>query len=582
MTLVISGIGICQGIVSGHAHIITTTFGPVTKSLLSKAEVESQVLRYQDALSIAQQQLAAIRQQIPQDVAMDIASFIDAHLLMLQDVALTQGPLHIIRSHSCNAEWALQHQRDVLIDVFEHIEDEYLRTRQDDIDHVITRIQHILHYGPNHSEVFNRLHSPSQKIIISDKMSAADLILLKAQHIQGVVIEQGGPTSHAAILARSLAIPCVIGARHACQYANEGDPILLDGEQGLVIISPTQNVLDFFTRKEKLQQQKNHQLQQLSNIKTVTQDGTPVILRANMELPQDIASARQVHADGIGLYRTEYLFMHHNQMPDEEEQFEHYMAIIKAMAPNPVTIRTIDLGSDKQANWLKKAGLNPMKNPALGLRAIRLCLHSPELFVPQLRAILRASHFGPARLLLPMISSLQEINQVQALLEKIKNQLQDENILFDANLPVGGMIETPAAALMADVFAQQLDFFSLGTNDLIQYTLAIDRENDAVNYLYDPTHPAILSLIKKTIDAANKKGIPVALCGEMASDLHYTRVLLGLGLREFSVQPAFLLAIKAEIHNTVLSKKLTTQVATLMKTTLPEDRKVVLEKINLA
>jgi len=580
MTLVISGIGICQGIVSGQARVITTSFPAPTKLQLSKNEAELQVLRYQAALAIATQQLNAIRQQVTHEISVDIASFIDAHLLMIQDVALTQGTIQIIRTELCNAEWALHMQREVLIEIFEQVEDEYIRTRQDDIDHVIARIQHILHYGPSHPEAFNQLENSSHKIIISDKISAADLILLKTQGAQGVIIEQGGPTSHTAILARSLNIPCVIGAHHACQYANDGDIVLMDGEQGLVIVAPSPNVIEFFTRKDKLQQQKNDELQQLSSLKAATQDGTAVTLRANMELPQDIDSAHQVQAEGIGLYRTEYLFMRQSQMPNEEEQFEHYLGIIKAMAPHPVTIRTIDLGSDKQASWLKKAGLNPMKNPALGLRAIRLCLHTPEIFIPQLRAILRASHYGTVRLLLPMLTCAQEIIQVKELLEKIKYELQEENIPFDTKMPLGGMIETPAAALMADVFAKHLDFFSLGTNDLIQYTLAIDRENDTVNYLYEPIHPAVLTLIKKTINAANKKSIPVALCGEMGGDPRYTRLLLGLGLREFSVQPAFLLAVKAGIYKTVLDQKLTRHINLLMKTPTPGERKEVLDRIN--
>jgi len=331
MTLVISGIGICQGIVSGQARVITTRFPAPNKLELTEQEVEQQVLRYEAALAIATEQLTSIRQQMTQDIALDMASLIDAHLLMIQDVTLTQGTIQIIRTQLCNAEWALQTQRDVLIDLFNQIEDDYLRARQDDVDHVITRIQHILHYGPSHPEAFNQLGNLKQRIIISDKISTTDLILLKTQEVLGIIIEQGGHTSHTAILARSLNIPCIIGAHLICQYVKDNDTVLMDGEQGLIIITPAPQVLAFFARKDQLQQQQHDKLQRWSTLKTATRDGTSVILRANMELPQDIDSAHQVQAQGIGLYRTEYLFMQQNQMPNEEEQFEHYRGIIKAM-----------------------------------------------------------------------------------------------------------------------------------------------------------------------------------------------------------------------------------------------------------
>jgi phosphotransferase system enzyme I (PtsI) len=463
---------------------------------------------------------------------------------MMEDSMLTATPVELIRHKQYNAEWALKSQRDDLARVFDEMDDPYLRTRKDDIDHVVTLIQRILIGGESAADPDDS-NSLQGAIILAHDLTPAEAALLQHQGIAGFVTESGGPLSHTAILARSLGMPAIVGAHATSLHIRDGDTIILDGSQGLLLADADEATLKDYRRQQRQQKKRQTELKRLKNEPAVTADNIPINLFANVELLEDIRAARLSGADGIGLYRTEFLFMNREDIPDEQEQLGHYLALIKAMKGLPVTIRTLDLGADKEC----AADDRSCPNPALGLRAIRLCLNNLELFRPQLRAILRASAKGPVQMMIPMLSSASELTRVLELVEEVKQQLRDDRLAFDPDMPVGGMIEVPAAALSAGLFARNLDFLSIGTNDLIQYALAIDRIDDSVTYLYDPLHPGVLKLIRMVIEAGYLHQTPVAMCGEMAGDPRYTRLLLAMGLRQFSVPPTALFEVKDAIRN---------------------------------
>jgi phosphotransferase system enzyme I (PtsI) len=475
----------------------------------------------------------------------------------------------LIRSHRCNAEWALKIQRDSLVRVFDDMDDPYLRTRKDDVDHVVRRIQRILLAedpaylnDPDYAElVASRLEG---RIVVADDLTPADTILMQHQGVLAFVTEYGGPLSHTAILARSLGIPAVVGARNARAYLGNDEPVIVDGRQGVILVGLDERILRYYRRKQQDERREQRELNKLKGQPAVTRDGVSIGLHANIELPEDAVAVREMAADGIGLYRTEFLFMNRADAPDEEEHLASYLHVIKTLEGKPVTIRTADLGADKQVDGGRGGPVST--NPALGLRAIRMCLKDLAMFRPQLRAILRASAHGPVRMMIPMLCSIHEVFQVLRLVAETKQELRDRGLAFDERLPVGGMIEIPAAAVCADQFARYMDFLSIGTNDLIQYTLAIDRVDDEVNYLFDPLHPAVLMLVQNTIRAGQRAGIPVSLCGEMAGDPRYTRLLLGLGLTEFSMHPTALLEIKKIIQDSHVGQ-LTEIIQRLLRTT---------------
>lgn len=552
MTVALHGTGVSRGIAIGNVHIIERDQLEIVEYQVTGDALVSEVSRLQDAVTRAKQQLRAIRDHIPRSTSADIAAFIDTHLLMLDDAALTQEPFRLIRENGCNAEWALKMQRDALVAAFEEIDDPYLRTRRDDVDHVVNRIQRILlkHAPLPHEEPDNRLNG---YIVLADDLTPADTVLMQHQGIVAFITESGGPTSHTAILARSLGIPAVISLHNALSYIEEADLIVIDGTRGTVLVDPDNRILDFYRKQQEEDIRYYSGLSRLKEGPAMTRDGITVELMANIELPRDFETVREVGANGVGLYRTEFLYMNRETPPDEEEHYRTYLEVLGKLNGLPLTIRTLDLGADKQVDGGRQGG--PVQsNPALGLRAVRLCLKEPALFRPQLRAIFRASAHGTIRLMIPMLSGLQEMLQVLNLIEEIKAELDTDNIEFDRDTPVGGMIEVPAAAICADIFADHLDFLSIGTNDLIQYTIAIDRVNDEVNYLYDPLHPAVLRLINTTLQAGEKANIPVAMCGEMAGESQYAALLLGLGLRQFSVHPASLLELKKIISETSIGE----------------------------
>jgi phosphotransferase system enzyme I (PtsI) len=538
MTLACTGIGIGSGVAIGNAYLLRQGRVQLAPEQRHVEDIAAEVARYRAAVIIAEEQLHAIRGEISTDLPEDIVEFIDTHLLMLQDKVITEGPVKLIRQQGLRAELALQDRRDALVAIFDRMDDPYLRTRKDDLDHVVQRIQRVL--AGEHREDTPSLEG---RIVLADDITPADAVLLKQRGVAGFVTEYGSPMSHTAILARSLGIPAVVGTHGAMACLRHGELLILDAEQGVVLADSDPRTRHHFEQRLALQHARLAELKQLLPEAARSLDGEDFMLLANIELPGDVAEARDNGAQGVGLFRTEFLYMNRSEPPDEEEQFAAYRDAVTGMNGLPVTVRTLDLGADKAVT-----GASPGGNPALGLRGIRLCLKEPTLFRPQLRALLRAAALGPLRIMLPMVTTVWEVLHARALIEDVSRELQAEDIPHAPDVPVGAMIEVPAAALAAPLFARELDFLSIGTNDLIQYTLAIDRVDDAVAYLYDPLHPAVVQLLQHVIAAGNDAHIPVSMCGEMAGDPSYVPLLAGLGLRHFSMQPGALLAVKERIR----------------------------------
>ncbi len=539
MTLACTGIGIGDGVAIGDAWLLRQGRVQLAPDQRHVGDVASEVARYRAAVTVAAEQLKAARGEISGDMPEDIAEFIDTHLLMLQDKVITDGPIKLIRQQGIRAELALQARRDALVDVFDRMEDPYLRTRKDDLDHVVQRIQRVL--AGEHPEQVPNL---AGRIVLADDITPADAVLLKQRGVAGFVTEYGSPMSHTAILARSLNIPAVVGAHGAVACLRHGETLMLDAAQGIVLADCDARTRAHFERRLGDQQHRRTALRSLRDEPAQSRDGECFELLANIELPDDVAEARRNGAQGVGLFRTEFLYMNRDQPPGEEEQYQAYRDALLGMDGLPVTLRTLDLGADKTVTGASQGG-----NPALGLRGIRLCLQEPTLFRPQLRAILRAAVHGPLNVMVPMVTTVWETLHVRALIEDVSRELAAEGVEHRADFPLGAMIEVPAAALAAPALAAELDFLSIGTNDLIQYTLAIDRVDDAVAYLYDPLHPAVLQLLQRVIDAGRAADIPVSMCGEMAGEPTHVALLAGLGLRRFSMQPGALLAVKERIRD---------------------------------
>lgn len=547
MTFTIRGISASRGLAIGRVQAVARGRPEATERRLEPSRVEAEVERFGRAVAAARLELGAIKARIPEGTPKEIAAFIDTHLLMLEDEAITTAPLGYIRELRCNAEWALKLECDALVSVFEAMDDPYLRTRKDDVEHVVDRVQ--AHLQEERGKRPPPGESAAGRIVYADDLTPADTVLMQHQGVAGFMTEFGGSNSHTAILARSLNIPAVVGLHRSAALLRDGDEVVLDGREGVVIVSPTDIVKRFYEHRRREIERTRAARRKLRATPTVTADGEPVVLQANVELPGESAGAVRDGAAGVGLYRTEFLFMNRSHPPDEQEQFEAYSELVTALKGFPVTVRTLDLGADKQVDGARPDA-PATSNPALGLRAVRLCLKEQSLFRPQIRAILRASACGPVRMMIPMLANTTELDQVLRIVRDCKRELDERGEGYDASMPVGAMIEVPAAAICADIFARRLDFLSIGTNDLIQYTIAIDRIDDEVSYLYDPLHPAVLRLVATTIAAGRKAGIPVAMCGEMAGDARYTKLLLGMGLREFSVHPNALLEVKQIIGET--------------------------------
>lgn len=548
----IHGVGVSSGVAIGQAHLVSNALLEVVHYQLPAHLIDDEIKRFSDAVATVKADLEQINSSLRKNAPAEISAFIGTHLMMLEDKSLSEIPKDIIKNEQCNAEWAIKLQMDDIVEQFEQIEDEYLRERKQDVIQVVERIIKVLLGHQNQltsAQQASVLHQERKLILVAHDISPADAIQFKQHQFAAFITDVGGATSHTAILARSLNIPSIVALQRARDLINDGELIIVDGDLGVVIVSPSKEILAEYKLRQEQWELEQQKLQRIKATKAITIDGTVIELFANIEVPEDVAAARAAGATGVGLYRTEFLFMNRRDMPDEEEQFLAYKAVAQAMKGAPVTIRTLDLGADKQMN---PDSVVSCANPALGLRAIRLCLAEPQIFHTQLRALLRASHFGNVKILIPMLCTLAELRQTKLLLERAKQSLRKDNILFDENIALGGMIEIPAAAINAEAFANELDFLSIGTNDLIQYTLAIDRTDDAVAHLYNPLHPSVLKLISMTIKASAKLEKPVSICGEMAGDAKLTKLLIGMGLRQFSMHPSHILSIKQQVLHSQL------------------------------
>ncbi|MDO9051581.1 MAG: phosphoenolpyruvate--protein phosphotransferase [Methylotenera sp.] len=548
----IHGVGVSSGVAIGQAHLVSNALLEVVHYQLPEHLIDDEIKRFSDAVATVKADLEQINSSLRKNAPAEISAFIGTHLMMLEDKSLSEVPKDIIKNEQCNAEWAIKLQMDDIVEQFEQIEDEYLRERKQDVIQVVERIIKVLLGHQNQLTLAQQasvLHQERKLILVAHDISPADAIQFKQHQFAAFITDVGGATSHTAILARSLNIPSIVALQRARDLINDGELIIVDGDLGVVIVSPSKEILAEYKLRQEQWELEQQKLQRIKTTKAITIDGTVIELFANIEVPEDVAAARAAGATGVGLYRTEFLFMNRRDMPDEEEQFLAYKAVAQAMKGAPVTIRTLDLGADKQMN---PDSVVSCANPALGLRAIRLCLAEPQIFHVQLRALLRASHFGHVKILIPMLCTLAELRQTKLLLERAKQSLRKDNILFDENIALGGMIEIPAAAINAEAFANELDFLSIGTNDLIQYTLAIDRTDDAVAHLYNPLHPSVLKLISMTIKAGAKLEKSVSICGEMAGEAKLTKLLIGMGLRQFSMHPSHILSIKQQVLHSQL------------------------------
>jgi phosphotransferase system enzyme I (PtsI) len=581
VSFTLHGIPVSRGIAIGRAYLIAPAALDVDHYLIEPTQIEGEVERFRAAQQRVHQELDTLRADLAADAPSEMGAFINVHSMILNDAMLVQETIDLIRTRRYNVEWALTEQLERLSRHFDDIEDEYLRERKADIEQVVERVLKAL---AGASTALDGVHGTcDEMIVVAHDIAPADMMQFKTQTFQGFVTDLGGRTSHTAIVARSLGIPAAVGVQHASALIRQDDLIIVDGDHGIVIVDPAPIVLEEYSYRQSEKALEQRKLQRLKFSPTQTLCGTRIELCANIELPEDARAAVDAGATGVGLFRTEFLFMNHkDRLPEEEEQFAAYRRAAELMNGLPVTIRTIDVGADKPLDSMSSGdGYETAANPALGLRAIRWSLSEPQMFLTQLRAILRASVFGTVKILIPMLAHAQEIDQTLDLIREAKRQLDDAGIAYDPNIQVGAMIEIPAAAIALPLFLKRLDFLSIGTNDLIQYTLAIDRADNAVAHLYDPLHPAVLHLIAFTLREAKRAGVPVSVCGEMAGDPALTRLLLGMGLTEFSMHPSQLLVVKQEVLRSHL-KTLEKPVADVLASFEPEEVQAALKLVSLA
>jgi phosphotransferase system enzyme I (PtsI) len=542
------GIAVSAGVCRGKILVLHRARHIVGRRDLSETEIAAEVKRFENVLGQTRKQIKEIQRRVVVSMSAEEGDIFDAHLLMLEDRVLIEEVLRFIREQKVNADFAFHTVSERYVAPMEEVEDAYLRERAADIRDLTSRVlDNLLEV----KDAFDLRHLSEPCILISHDLSPSTTAQLDKKFVLGFATDIGGKTSHTAIMARSLDIPAVVGLQNVSVELENGDYALLDGYNGTIIVNPTDQTLFQYGQLAKIRASLDEKLQEILHQPAVTLDGKPIHLSANIEDQHDVASVLAHGAEGVGLFRTEFLFINRESSPTEEEQYHVYREVAAALKPNPVIIRTLDLGGDKFVSHLQLA---QEMNPFLGWRAIRFCLAQPELFRAQLRAILRASAEGNVKMMYPMISGLDELNRANALVEIYKNELRAEKIPFDENLEIGAMIEIPSAALIADTLAQRAKFFSIGSNDLIQYTLAADRTNEKVSHLYEPTHPAILRLIKTTVDASHRHGIWTGVCGEIAGDPVLVPLLLGLGVDELSAAPPIIPEIKYMIRRVKMSE----------------------------
>jgi phosphoenolpyruvate-protein phosphotransferase (PTS system enzyme I) len=572
VTFSIHGIAVSSGIAIGRAVLVASGRADVAHYFIEPSQVSSELARVKDAKNAVVDELIRLQHSVvmrdAKDTPSEIAALIDVHMMLLQDQVLQDGVMQWITERHYNAEWALLTQMEVLARQFDEMEDEYLRERKGDLEQVVERVLKVLQGKPSELPHAAQL-GDAGLILVAHDLSPADMLQFKDSVFAGFVTDVGGKTSHTAIVARSMDIPAVVGARTASTLIAQDDWVIIDGDAGVIVVDPSPTILTQYRDRQQIALLEREHLQRLKHTVTVTKDGHKVELLANIERPEDAAAAIAAGAVGVGLFRSEFLFMGRaGKLPSEDEQFEAYRTAVIGMQGLPVTIRTVDVGADKPldaSSSRSSAHDDAHLNPALGLRAIRWCLAEPEMFRTQLRAILRAAVHGQIHLLIPMLCAASEIEQSLKQLELARAELDQRGVAYGP-LQLGAMIEIPAAALALPIFLKHFDFLSLGTNDLIQYTLAIDRADESVAHLYDPLHPAVLHLIASTIRQCNEAGKGVSVCGEMAGDTSMTRLLLGLGLRSFSMHPSQILSVKREVLAAHAG-----QLATLAKKVLRSD-----------
>jgi phosphotransferase system enzyme I (PtsI) len=549
VTLALTGYGVARGIAIGRSHLFERNELQIGEHRISEDEVDNEIQRFRAAIRAARRQLERVSERVGETVAMTAGEIIQTHLLMLSDSAITQNTEDRIREQLCNAEWALQSQLEELLSRFRSMEDEYLRTRGEDAAQVVTLIQAKLSDEPETSPLEDIPDRLADTLVVATELMPAELAVLHERGVAGIVTEHGGPHSHTAILASSLGIPAVLGVRRAQSLLREGEDLILDGGQGMVYASPDENIRKHYREVQRETRRFRESLEAIRERPATSLDGQEISLQANAERAEEIRQALESNASEIGLYRTEFLYLRGGP-PDEDTQLAEYAAAIEALQGRPVTIRTLDMGADKSAVLPDLEAATRGANPAMGLRAVRLCLRDTERFKVQLRAILRAGALGPVRCLIPMLTTVHEIRMVRSLIAEARRELELSGLDHDPAMQVGGMIEVPAAAMALSDLGRFLDFISIGTNDLLQYTLAADRIDEQVAHLYELEHPGIVRLLRHIFRDADRLDIPVTVCGEAAGDSRYTRLLLSLGLKRFSMNPARLLEVKQVVLQT--------------------------------
>ena len=575
--MVLHGYAAGKGIAIGRAHLVVRGISELPQYHLPESELAGEAARFDAAVKATRKQLEQLRSAIPENAPAELGAFISLHLMLLGDVTLSREPADILQEQAINAEWALKIQTDRLSQQFDEIDDEYLRQRKQDMLQVVERIQKNL--AGQSTELNLDANLLDDTILIAHDLSAADTLFFKDQRIEGFVTDIGGPTSHTAILGRSLNIPSVIGVGNARQLISEHEWVIVDGIQGVLIIDPDELVLAEYRLRLKHYRSRLRALNKIKKTAAATLDGEEIELFANIESADDVKALHNIGADGVGLLRTEFAYLNRDSLPEEDELYQLYSDIAKKLKGKPLTIRTVDLGVDKNPRWFGTGGTpNGSLNPALGLTGIRLCHAEPVMFRTQMRAVLRAAVHGKLRIMFPMISSLFELKQSLTHLDTARKQLAERQEAF-GELEVGCMIEIPSAALTVSSLLKWVDFVSVGTNDLIQYTLSVDRSDDAVSYLYQPAHPAIIRLLAHIIRTANRMGKGVSVCGEMAGDTKYTRMLLGLGLRKFSMNINNLLDVKDVVLHSH-TERLENEMAKLMRNEDPDKMDALLKKLN--
>lgn len=563
MTFSIHGLAVARGIAIGRAVLVASTRLDVAHYFIEPSQVAAEVKRVSDGRDAVVEEIQRLQTSIalmaPKEAPHEIAALLDVHLMLLQDEELSHGVRHWIKDRLYNAEWALTTQLEVVARQFDEMEDEYLRERKADLEQITEKVLRAMRgvSSPLGQTPARHGRKVSQQdlllddtvdvplILIAHDLSPSDMLQFKQSVFAGFITDVGGKTSHTAIVARSLDIPAVVGARLSSHLIRQDDWVVVDGDAGIVVVDPSSIILAEYGFKQRQGELQRGRLSRLRHTPAITMDGQKIELLANIESPDDAAGALKAGAVGVGLFRSEFMFMgRHGKLPNEEEQYQAYRRAVDGMQGLPVTIRTVDVGADKPLDDALRDDAH--LNPALGLRAIRWSLADPAMFLTQLRAILRAAAHGQVHLLIPMLVHASEIRQTMSLIDHARVQLDNRGVVYGP-VKIGAMIEIPAAALTLGVFLKYFDFLSIGTNDLIQYTLAIDRADESVAHLYDPMHPAVLRLVANTIAQSHAQGKPVSVCGEMAGDTAMTRLLLGMGLRSFSMHPAQILAVKQEV-----------------------------------